>query len=125
MKFKTKKIEERFQDLHGKLQEICIIMNEWCEARGIEFRITEAWTSVHEDMRVGRQSSTHRDKRAVDIGLKGWSKQDIEDFVDYFDDCYGNLGAMSSSGERRLIVYGDTRHMDHIHVQLDRRFSLP
>jgi hypothetical protein len=100
-------------------------MNEWCESQGIEFRITETWTTVQEDMRVGRKSSTHRDKRAVDIGVRGWSQSDIEMFLETFDDLYGDLGAMSNEGGRKLLVYGDTRHMDHIHVQLDRRFSLP
>jgi hypothetical protein len=125
IKFKNPRDEDRFADLHGKLQEICYAMNEWCEARGLDFLVTETWTNLQEDMRVGRKTATHREKRAVDIGLRGWEQKDIEDFIEVFDDTYGAFGALGKNGERRLIVYGDKAHLDHFHVQLDRRFTLP
>jgi hypothetical protein len=125
IEFKNERDEERFGDLHGKLQEICLAMGDWCETRGLKFVITETWTTIQEDMRVGRKTATHREKRAVDIGIKGWDKKDIEDFIEVFDDTYGAYGALSKSLERRLLVYGDAAHLDHIHVQLDRRFTLP
>jgi organic radical activating enzyme len=61
----------------------------------------------------------------VEVAVLEAKKAELEDFIEVFDDTYGAFGALGKNGERRLIVYGDKAHLDHIHVQLDRRFTLP
>ena len=125
MKFKTKLIEERFKLCHKKLQEIAEDLDHLCDEAGEELVITESFTTKAEDDKVKRQSSTHREGRAIDIRVKDFDSIFLNELIYYANTRYKPYGAVSSDGTRKLVVYGDKRHLDHIHLQLNRSFTMP
>lgn len=125
MRFKHEFDAERFKDLHSKLRFIAGSMDDWCKKRKIPFVVNATWTTLAEDRAENRQYACHREKRAIDVGIHEWTPDDIQAFLAHFNFLFGEFGAVSSaSGEKSFLVYGDERHKDHIHVQLNRSFAV-
>ena len=121
MKFKYKKDAERFVNLRETLKDLVIDMACWADENGIDFVITATVSTLEEDTALKRESSSHRDRRAVDISLNGWDDLQIKDFVKYYTVKFGHLGALSKvDGQRRLIVFKKHGTADHLHVQISR-----
>jgi len=126
VKFKTKLIEERFKLCHQKLKDIAEDLDHLCDEAGEELVITESFTTKSEDSKVkGRMSDTHRTGRALDIRVKDWDKIFINEFIYYANTRYKPYAAVLKDGTRQLIKYGDKLHLDHIHLQLNRSFTMP
>lgn len=67
----------------------------------------------------GRVSRSHEEGRAVDMRIRDWKKEDILKMVKYFNKKFKSIAAISSrDGVPRAAVYGDSRHLDHVHWQV-------
>lgn len=125
MRFKYQEDKDNWPKVSPKLQEITLNMAHWCDDRQLDFVITDALTTAAQDRREHRNSVTHREGRAVDISIKGWSDRDIKAFIETFTLLYGSIGAVSlGTNKPTLIVFGDSAHKDHMHVQLNRSFAV-
>lgn len=127
--FKDKLIEKRFMYLHPWITLIMMDARLYCHQMNLPFLVTETVTTKEEDDKISRKSSTHRTGRAFDLALRGWTKEDAENFCEYLNVKFLSRGALvevTPDGKlaRRLCVYGDKNHLDHIHVQIDARYAI-
>ncbi len=119
MKFKTKQVEKGFEKLHPKLKEILLDLDGFFEDASETMFITETKTTPEMDKLVGRKSKTHQQGRAVDISTtRGLDGIFIAELIRYANQRYSDFAALSKKGEKRLLVYGDKDHLDHIHLQV-------
>lgn len=122
---KTELVHHRSKYLHPKMAEILLEMITWLKGEGVAGVVTESVTTLVEDARLGRKSITHREGRAGDIRTLGWSKELIAKFQNHFNLKYGKLGALSpTTMEPSLIVYHDSGHGAHMHVQLNKSYAV-
>lgn len=123
--FKTPKIAERERFLHPFARQLLDEMRTWCLQHHIPFLVTETVTTAEEDNALDRVSASHRECRAFDLSVRGWSALAVESFRTHFTAKYGSLGAIGKeSGEPRLLVYHNTGRGLHFHVQLNRSYAL-
>lgn len=124
MKFEKKRDFENMLLLSPVLLNIMFEMNLWSFKRSLPFNITSSITTLHEDEKIGRKTSTHRTGRAIDISVKNWNMYDIGDFMRHFNNKFYNVAAIVNvKGERVLIP--DIRHgtAPHFHVQIDSKYA--
>jgi len=126
MKFKYKKDMELYFALSLELQMIAADMAIYSrDVLNKPFIITETLTDIDIDKRYQRVSSSHREGRAIDISLNWWTKEDAQKFTDHFNSKYVDMAAISGSTLKpTLCVYGDKRHLSHIHVQVHKKFAI-
>lgn len=120
IQFKEEGISERFQQCHPLLRNISIVMASWCRDRKLPFVITSARTTVEEDKALSRTSKTHREGRAIDVSVRGWSSQDINDFSSYFNKLYRDVAAITKARVPRLVVWHNNGNGEHLHIQIRR-----
>jgi hypothetical protein len=124
IKFKTPQVEERSKGISKVLFSILIEMGFYCKARGYDFVVTATLSTLEEDQKLGRKSSSHRTGRAVDIRTRDWPDNFIKAFIEEFEGRYGDYGAVSKTdGKRRFIVDKSKTASPHLHLQLGREFS--
>ena len=88
----------------------------YCNSHDLPVTITSAV-----DAEVPRVSTTHKDGRALDVSVKGWTDQDVLDAVEYFNHEFSYLAAISFSDHMpRAIIYHDVGHGRHLHLQVRR-----
>ena len=124
MKFKDDVIAARFDDMCDLAQKIAKEMDEWSQKNyGIELTLTATVSDLHEDKELGRQSDTHRTRRAWDVRVKDLPESLIAELCATFRKKYGKYGAFASS-EPQLIVYKPHGTGPHLHCQLNRKYAL-
>lgn len=125
MKFKDDVVESRFSDMHQYAQDIAKEMDEWSvKNHGKELTLTATVSTIAEDKELKRVSDTHRSRRAFDVRVKDLSETHIAELCAEFRKRYNKYGAVVNN-HRSLIVYKPHGSGPHLHVQLDRKFSLP
>lgn len=125
MKFKDEIIKDRFNDLHEKAQEIAIDADNWSQkSYGIELTLTATVSTIEEDKLLGRVSDTHRSRRAFDVRTRDLPESLIAELCAYLRKKYGKFGA-SVNGAANLVVYRPHGTGPHLHIQLNRNYSLP
>lgn len=124
MEFKDETVRDRYPRMHPYCREIAEEMAEWCEERKIPFVITETVTTLGEDNRLERASSTHRTGRAFDVRTKDWLEKAISEFMAEFERRFRHLGAVNKRGEVVFLLRHDTGRGDHIHVQIGATFAI-
>lgn len=87
----------------------------------LPFVVTSTVSDIREDERLGRTSASHREGRAFDISIYGWTTDDIDNFKFEMERKFGDLGAWTHRGEQRLVVVHNGT-APHIHVQISREF---
>ena len=88
----------------------------WAFQRGLPFNPTSVMSTEKKDKALGRISDTHKEGRAFDLSIRGWTTDDIDDFKVDIEKELGHLGAVSESDlVRRLVVV----ESDHLHIQVD------
>lgn len=101
----------------------CMIMgfaHNWAFERNLVFRLTSVVSEEKRDVILGRVSASHREGRAFDISIRGWTTDDIDDFREDLQRKFGQYGAVSlRDNVRRLVV---VKH-DHIHVQISKAIA--
>jgi len=118
--FKTDLVYQRSEGLHQKLKEILVEMWRWTVDKKVPLFITEAVTTIEEDQKLGRVSATHREGRAVDLSSRAWPAEIIGEFQLHFNNKYKDVAAVTTAGEPLLVVFHNSGHGDHFHVQIRR-----
>ena len=122
--FKHKKDHTRYMYLHPAILMILFDAQNWALERNIPFLVTETVTTKEEDDKLSRISSSHRQGRAFDLSVRGWSTKDINEFRTYFSRKYIEYAALTkSSGQPSLVIYHDSGHGAHIHVQIHSKYA--
>ena len=125
MQFKHQKDKELFFALHPLLIMVLADMNLYCSKNNLPFKITETITTLEQDSKLKRISSSHRTKRAVDVSSRGFNLVDIQNFQNYFNEKYKDNASISASDlVRRLVVFHDSGRGEHFHISLHSKFSL-
>jgi hypothetical protein len=122
--FKDSKVKERFDLLHPELKSIALEMHFYCAVNVMPFVLTETATSPEEDALLQRKSKSHSESRAIDIRTRDWPDWFRLKFIAEFTTRYGDIGAISNTGQRNFLVYHNSGHGDHIHAQLDTTFAI-
>lgn len=122
--FKDKEDMKLFFLLHPILQLIIIDGANWAHDRDLNYIITDTVSTEAEDIKLGRVSKSHRQKRACDVGCRGWSLRDIIELKEYLTNKYGHYGAMSYTGKINLVIVHDSGHGKHFHIQIHSRYKL-
>lgn len=122
--FKSQTGKSRALFLHPLAFMLLGEMIQWCVDNNLSCVITDTVSTISEDTYLKRVSSTHRDGRAFDISSKGWSDDNIKTFMDYFSTKYSKIAAVNSDNEPVLIVYHNAGTGYHLHVQINKRFTV-
>jgi len=97
------------------------------EKHGIDLTVTATSSTEEEDLKLGRKSSAHREKRALDIRSKDINVYITQDIVTYINNKeeYKHYRYMSFSGiERLAYVHTMPGQSEHIHLALNSRFKM-
>jgi hypothetical protein len=119
IEFKESGDQNLFFFLHPFLMMIATDMAHYCYLHNQPFMITDTVSSLQRDLVLKRKSDTHRTNRAIDLRTHHYTKSFLFDFVAHFDSKYGKFGAVVDGKPNLLVVKSD-----HIHVQLNREFSI-
>jgi hypothetical protein len=127
MKFKHEKDHMLFFTIALELQILAYDMALYARDHlGVPFVITSTRSSIETDKAIGRVSSSHREGRALDLSIRGWDSTAIKDFVNHFNKKHEDIAAISGKTLKPVLcVYGDERHIDHIHIQVHKKFATP
>lgn len=118
MIFKHRKSISRSLNLHPITAALLFYSFIWAKQRELPFIVTDTVSTEQEDRELERVSTSHKEGRAWDLSLKGWTHDDQTDFFIDFTDKFGHLGALTTSGERRLIVIHNNGNGYHLHFQI-------
>lgn len=122
--FKNEETNNEIDLIHPKLKEILETMGEYCANHGRELVVTDLLSSPVDDARLGRVSHSHQTGRAADVSIKNWPEEFIEQFKEVLTKSFGRIGAFSASDEKRRIVVDHVGTARHLHIQIDRRFTV-
>lgn len=124
MEFKKDKDKDMFFLLNPVLQFIMMDINLWCSRNGMPCVVTDTISTIEDDKKLKRVSSSHREKRAVDLSASGWSLDNINALQNEFNNKYNYYGAISKSTlKSNLVVYHNSGHGWHLHIQIHKRFA--
>lgn len=126
IRFKHEVDEKLFPYLSPMLIKIIGDVAQWCQDKDLKFVITETISSKERDLSRGilRTSTTHSTGRAIDIRTRGWSAEDVTGMVDWFELRYQTVSARRHGGDRKLMVFGDSKHQFHVHCQVHSQYSM-
>lgn len=83
-----------------------------------EYDLPIKLTSVLGDA-VGRTSKTHCEGRAIDISTMNWEKFHCTRVTAKLNTKFAkDFGTSPVGGTPRVCVYGDSKHLDHFHLQI-------
>lgn len=118
MIFKHTKSISRSLSLHPITAALLFYSFIWAKQRELPFIITDTVSTEKEDKELNRVSNSHISGRSFDLSLKNWTHDDQTDFFIDFTDKFGHLGALTTSGERRLIKIHNNGNGYHLHFQI-------
>ena len=99
-------------------------MAMYCLEKNIPFKINSTVSTMEEDEKYGRVSNTHREGRAIDLSVEGWSENQRLIFCKIFNEKYKKEAAVSGKSFTPLLcVYGDQQHLAHIHIQINKKYA--
>ena len=125
MKFKDDVVAARYDDINPLLKTIMEDADDFSQKKyGIELTITATVSTIQEDKQLGRVSSTHRDRRAVDVRTRDLPDSLVAELCAYLRKKYAKYGAVSGNYPQ-LVVYKPHGTGPHLHIQLNRKYSLP
>lgn len=125
MKFKDDIVAARYGDINPLLKTIMEDADDFSQKKyGIELTITATVSTISEDKQLGRVSSTHRDRRAVDVRTRDLPESLIAELCAYLRKKYNKYGAVSGNAPQ-LVVYKPHGTGSHLHIQLNRNYTLP
>lgn len=111
--------------LHPFVLMVALDMIIYVNANGYSTLLTSIIRTPDESRRLGSLSDTHETGRAFDLRVRGWTKDFMENFTNYFSHKYKGHGALNIKGEERLIViHGEGENL-HAHIQFNRDYGDP
>jgi hypothetical protein len=126
MKFKHEKDKELFLTLHPILIMMFSDMYYYAQLRhGVDLVVTDTVSTISEDIRLGRKSSSHRERRALDIRTKDIDVFIINDILEYINNKpeYKRYHYERQSGGR-IFAYLHTHKGEHIHAAIHSQYAL-
>ena len=121
--FKTELARDRSVHLCEKVVTVLAAMAKWCDLEKVPLMLTDTVSTAEEDAQLERVSDEHRTCRAVDISVRGWTKDQITRFMSVFRERYNHMGAISQkNGLPNLLVLHEGTAL-HIHVQVNRKYG--
>lgn len=88
----------------------------WALAKKLPVRLTSLLRDHNDGI---SESETHQQGRAVDLGVIGWTKKDIDDCANYINEKYKLVGATSSkTGKPNTCYYHNNGNGWHFHIQV-------
>lgn len=106
-----------------KVVTVLAAMAKWCDLEKVPLMLTDTVSTAEEDAQLERVSDEHRTCRAVDISVRGWTKDQITRFMSVFRERYNHMGAISQkNGLPNLLVLHEGTAL-HIHVQVNRKYG--
>jgi len=103
--------------IHPAVMTLIGFYMTYCYKHNLHCEITSL---IHDREGVIAKSKTHEEGRAVDVSVKGWSREQISDFVNSGNIRFSNIGAISTSDNKaRAFVYHNGNGW-HIHAQIKR-----
>lgn len=126
IKFKHNCDKDLFVYMSPMIIKVAGDMAQYCQEKDLPFLITETISNEERDLARGihRSSTTHSTGRAFDLAIRKWHGDQIVDFIDWFEIRYQAVSTRQHSGSRKLCVYGDHKHLDHIHVQIHSNYKM-
>jgi len=124
IKFKNETDKELFFKLHPLLIMVLGDIANYFRDNGKEFLITATISTLEEDQKLNRVSSSHRTCRAVDVRTNGIDEMFLKNCQNHFNFKYRWLGAVDSYGNSQLIVYKPHGTGPHFHIQIHGRFAI-
>jgi len=113
--------ESHIKHIHPVLRWIMFEADYYCYQMNKPYVVTSIIRGVKDGI---SKSKTHQTGRAFDVSVKGWSETFIEMFINYLNAMFSSYAATSASGEKRLAVRHNSGHGDHIHIQINSKYSL-
>ena len=118
IEYKNDKARETYPNIKEALKDAVYWCSQWAEKRKLPFVITRA---IDERIPNVSVSDTHIEGRAVDISVKGWTTDLIDDFIaDANKEFAEKIGAYSlTDGKPRFVIF----HVGvgpHFHAQIRR-----
>lgn len=126
MKFKHEKDMLLFTSLHPILIMIYADLNWYAKSRHfVELTITDTISTLAEDKKLNRTSSSHRECRALDIRTKDLDPFVVSDIIEYINNKeeYKRFHYVSSSGRKRL-AFLHTTDAAHIHLSIHSNYAI-
>ena len=115
IEFKNDKARDTYPQLKDELKDAIYWCSKWCDSRKVPFVITRC---IDEMIPGVSTSRTHEEGRAVDVSVKGWAADDIDDFVHDSNKQFGSIGAISATdGVSRFCVF-HVGTAAHFHLQV-------
>lgn len=121
--FANELVAERSKLLVSEAKDCIAEQYLWCYEKGLPFIITSSVSTLEEDKKLNRISDTHYQRRAWDISIKQWSKEEVKEFCDHFNFVFAEIAAVDKKGKPSFAVHHNNGNGDHIHCQLHRRFA--
>lgn len=119
MKFKDDYAKEGYASLHPLLRSLTESVDRFSKKfDGQEITLTDTLSTPQRDKKLKRVSLAHSEGRAVDIRTHDMSKEKLMAIMTYFNEKFINLGYLSFSGVRRLMLY--KANPPHIHMCLGK-----
>jgi len=104
IQFKDDKARNTYPQLKEELKDATLWCSQWAEKRKLPFVITRC---VDEMIPGVSRTNIHADKRALDVSVKGWTADDLDDFIHESNlEFSESIGAFSiEDGKPRFCVY--------------------
>ena len=117
IEFKNDKARETYPELKEHLKDAIYWCSQWCEARKLPFMITRC---IDEMIPGVSKTNIHTDGRAVDVSVKDWAADEIDDFIHDANAQFAeSIGAISiTDGKPRFCVYHNAGAGWHMHLQV-------
>jgi len=127
MQFKNEEDKMLFSALHPALLMIFADLYWYAlDKYNIELTVTDTISTIEEDKKLNRVSSSHRNSIAIDFSVKNIDAFQLSDLVTYINSKpeYRNYHYLSHSGVKRLAYIHDNSNGYHCHLALHSRFAL-
>ena len=116
IEFKNDKARETYPNCKEALKDAVYWCSKWAEQRKLPFVITRA---IDEKIPGVSVSDTHIEGRAVDLSLKLWTTDDIDDFnCDANKEFSNSIGAFSLADNKPRFCIIHTGTALHAHLQI-------
>ena len=126
-KFKSKKDIKLFHCLHPALILVFADMSNYAfEKHGIELMVTATVSTLAEDKKLSRTSSSHRTSRALDFRTFDIPVFVLDDIVRYINSKpeYKKYHYLSTNGSYKLAYLHNNGNGDHGHLAIHSKYSI-
>ena len=116
IEFKNEEARSTYPQLDERLKDAVFFCSQWCDKNKIPFVITRCIDGMIPNV---SKTDIHSTGRACDVSIKGWTADNIDDFIHDINERFSNeIGAFSiTDNVARFCIY----HCGigfHMHLQV-------